>query len=209
MDGVLVASEVRDIPSVVIFAGITGATEHVDEKMEISMIETTMYQFLFRPHWNRLYNTRLEHGLPDIANQGNLFGVEYQARFPTMLAGSPLTYPEIHPSIQHIYIGGIRNESHFEAVSQHILEWLNRDDRQVIYISLGTVCKVSEASLQEWAKQIANQQKFRFIWSLNKDMKILVDKLGLQSEKNIHFSEFLPQFTFLGHKKVKVFVTHG
>ena len=209
LDGVLAAGEVRDMPSVVIFAGITGATENLDEKMEISLFEAMVGQIIFRPHWNILLNRRLEHGLPEIENQGNLFGVEYQARFPTMLAGSPLTYPEIHPSIQHIYIGGIRNESHFEAVSQHILEWLNRDDRQVIYISLGTVCKISEASLQEWAKQIANQQKFRFIWSLHKDMKILVDKLGLQSDANLLFSEFLPQFTLLGHEKVKVFVTHG
>ena len=126
-----------------------------------------------------------------------------------MLAGSPVTYPEIHPSIQNIYIGGIRNESHFEAVSPHILEWLHRDDRKVVYISLGTVFKISEASFQEWAEQIASQQKFRFIWSLNRDMKKLVDKLSLQSDENLLFSEFLPQFSLLGQERVKVFVTHG
>ena len=40
MDGVLVAGEVRDMPSVVIFAGTTGATENIHEKMEISVTET-------------------------------------------------------------------------------------------------------------------------------------------------------------------------
>ena len=209
LDGALVAAEVADFPTAVIMVGNTGATEHAVDKMEFSLMESMFMQIIGRYHWNVLLSTRIEHKLAPLVYQNNFFASEYSIRFPTLEATSPLVYPELHPSVPHVFVGGIRNESHYDTLDPELLNWLDLSDKKVVYISLGTILKITESSLHDWVDKIRNQNEFRFIWFMNSEMQKLADNLNVQSDSSLYLSNFLPQFTLLSHKKVKALVTHG
>ena len=209
MEGALLAGEITNMPTVSLFNALTGAAEHVIEKMEFPISDIIISRLVFGYHLNYVMKTRSSYGMPQLVMQQNLYGAEYQARFPSMVAGSPLFYPEVHPSVHHTFVGGIRNESHFDELDSELEKWLDLGETNVVYISLGTVFKISEAKLAEWVKELRSQDEFRFIWYMNRDMQTLANNLELKSDNKLLISGYLPQFTLLGHKKVKVFVTHG
>ena len=105
MEGALLAGEVNDFPTVSLMNTVTGATEHVVDKMEIPISEIILVQIFWGYYWSHMRKTRAIHGLPSLVEQGNFFFAEYPVRFPTMVAGSPLVYPEVHPSMPHTFIG--------------------------------------------------------------------------------------------------------
>ena len=45
-----------------------------------------------------------------------------------IIATSPKFYPEPHPSLDYIFIGGHRNESDHKPISEELSEWINMVD---------------------------------------------------------------------------------
>ena len=74
---------------------------------------------------------------------------------------------------------------------------------------MGTHTQLERATVLDFVQQVKSQKKYRFIWALSVGMQSLVQDLGLESDDALYFSKYLPQYTLLGHPKVKVFVTHG
>ena len=74
---------------------------------------------------------------------------------------------------------------------------------------MGTHTDLEKATVLDFVQQVKNQKKYRFIWSLSTGMQSLVQDLGCESDETLYLSKYLPQFTLLGHPKVKMFVTHG
>ena len=74
---------------------------------------------------------------------------------------------------------------------------------------MGTHAQLEKATVFDFVKQVKYQKKYRFIWALSVGMQKLVQDLGFESDDTLYLSKYLPQYTLLGHPKVKVFVTHG
>ena len=127
LDGALLAGEIANMPTVVLMSGLMGATENLVDKLETSMMELLIVQLMGSYQWSVLYATRNEHNLEPLVHQNNFFAAEYQARFPTLMPGSPLLYPQFQSPFPHTFIGGIRNASHFDDLSAHLVQWLNQD----------------------------------------------------------------------------------
>ena len=74
---------------------------------------------------------------------------------------------------------------------------------------MGTHTQLEKSTVLDFMQQVKYQKKYRFIWALSVGMQSLVQDLGCESDETLYLSKYLPQFTLLGHPKVKVFVTHG
>ena len=172
-------------------------------------LEMLLQQILFRRHWNLVLQTRVDNNLPAIVYQNNFHSVEYAVRFPTLIATTPNFYPDPHPNAKYLFIGGVRNESHYSVLGPALQKWLDLDERSVMYISLGTIFNLDESNLIDFVDKARRQKDYRFIWSASKKMQRTIASLELESDETLYFSKFLPQFTLLGHPKVKMSVTHG
>ena len=209
LDGSLVAAEVADMPTVVVLAGLPGASERVIDKMEIPLLDLFVGQLFGLFMWPLLLKTRSQHNLPELKLQNFFYFAEYTARFPSSVAWSPMMYPEPHTSLSHLFIGGIRNESHYDNLESNLQKWLDLNDEKIVYISLGTTFKITDAKFEDWIQKIRNQNAIRFFWSVSNDMLRSVNSLNPQPNPTLFLTKFLPQFTLLGHRKVEVFITHG
>ena len=208
-EGVLIAAEVLDIPAAVLLTLTSAGVENVQEKISEPVMETLVWKLAMQKHVEDLRSMRKAFGLADLVSQGDLFPWEYLSRFPMVIITSPEFHPEPHPSLDYIFIGGFRNESDHKPLDLQLLKWMNLDKRDIIYVSMGTFAELDEATVYEFSSQVQKQQKYRFIWSLSETMQETVAKLSLQSDANLFFSKYLPQYTLLGYSKVKVFVTHA
>ena len=147
--------------------------------------------------------------LPPLSDQGFYSAHEYISRFPSLVATSPKFYPEHHQSIPHVFIGGPRNANDYGPLDEKLAHWLSQKQNNVVYLSLGTHFTLTEDQVTNFVEKIRSQNEYEVIWSLGKHMRVLVDKLDLKTDSRMFFSDYLPQYTLLGHEKVKVFVTHG
>ena len=100
-----------------------------------------------------------------------------------------------------MFIGGYRNDN--ESLSAELLDWLNLGSKDVIYLSMGTLLKVEPDKIQELTQQVRKQNRYRVIWSLSVATQAIVSELGLSSDSILNFSKYLPQYTLLGHPKIK------
>ena len=147
--------------------------------------------------------------LPPLTDGGFYSAYEYISRFPSLVATSPKFYPEHHQSIPHVFIGGPRNANDYGPLDEKLAHWLSQKQNNVVYLSLGTHFTLTEDQITDFVEKIMSQNEYDVIWSLGKYMRVLVDKLDLKTDSRLFFSDYLPQYTLLGHEKVKVFVTHG
>ena len=74
---------------------------------------------------------------------------------------------------------------------------------------MGTHTQLEKLTVLDFVQQVKYQTKYRYIWALSVGMQSLVQDLGFESDDTPYLSKYLPQYTLLGHPKVKVLVTHG
>ena len=169
--------------------------------MSIKLMSHSFYQYFL--------GLRRKHNLPELDDHGYIYPHEYIARFPSLVGTSPKFYPEHHPSIPHIFLGGPRNAEDYGPLGDELSHWLSKDEKAVVYLSLGTHFTLSESQISEFVGNVRKQNNYRVIWSLGREMRVLANSLELSTDHKLFFSDYLQQFTLLGHEKVKVFVNHG
>mmetsp|Transcript_13813 Transcript_13813/g.23561 ORF Transcript_13813/g.23561 Transcript_13813/m.23561 type:complete len:237 (+) Transcript_13813:108-818(+) len=94
-----------------------------------------------------------------------------------------------------------------ELQTQHseLYEWLNkskRDGKQVVYVSLGTVCQWNKWSVDAIFNGL-KRLDVRVIWSLNNP-----DLLPTQNDPAFFTREWLPQAQILAHPAVRAGLSH-
>ena len=173
------------------------------------MVEVMLVKLMSHSFHQFFMGLRRKHNLPELDDHEFFYPREYIARFPSLIGTTPKFYPEHHPSIPHIFIGGPRNADDYGPLSDELSYWLSKDEKPVIYLSLGTHFTLNENQVFDFVVHVRKQNDYRLIWSLGREMQALVNKLELYTDHELFFSDYLQQFTLLGHEKVKVFVTHG
>lgn len=173
------------------------------------MVELMVIKLVFYRYFTFFMEHRASINLPPLSYEGGYSVHEYISRFPSLIATSPKFYPEHHESIPHIFLGGPRNASDYGPLDDNLVEWLSQKQTAVIYLSLGTLFTLTEGQITDFVEKVRFQERYAVIWSLGNEMRSLVNHLNLVTDEKLFFSDFLPQYTLLGHEKVKVFVTHG
>ena len=173
------------------------------------MVDIILVKLFTQSYRNYFRSLREKHNLPELDYHGDFSPHEYLSRFPSLIATSPAFYFDHHPSIPSIFLGGPRNAEDYGPIRDNLSNWLNQEKSSVVYLSLGTHFTLSESQILEYVQNIRNQESYRLIWSLGKEMQTLVANLELTTDEKLFFSDYLPQYTLLGHEKIKIFVTHG
>ena len=206
----LIVAEKFDIPVVALSPGVPGGVGCIQDKWPVRMHELFILKPFFVKYWSWFAEKRSENNLPDIDYQGQFITTEYSDRFPMIIPTSPSLYPKPHPGIEHIYIGGLRNEHNLPKISHDLLTWIDKSDLDIIYISLGTHTSFEAEEITDLVAKIKAQNRFRFIWPLGIGLQKVAESAGLLDEKSdlIYLSDYLPQYAILGHPRVKVFVSH-
>ena len=207
--GVFLSAETFDMPIIVSTPGTSISVEYADEKHEVGFFELIIYNYALGVFTSFIAESRRKRKLPELVSQNDLVPFEYYSRFPALIYTSPSFFPAPHKSVEHLFIGGYRNNTDLEPLSPELLEWIDYDSLDVIYVSMGTHIKLPRQKIQDFTEKVYQQNNFRVIWSLSVGMQKTVSELGLTSDRKMFFSKYLPQYTLLGHPKVKVFVTHG
>ena len=202
-------AEKYDLPAVVQAAGMPGGVEHIQDKMSWSVIDSLAFKLALRNFFNYLANLRTELDLPPFEDQAHFFPCDNYGRYPTLTPTSPLFYPEPHPSMDYLYIGGLRNASHYPPLTPELLKWIDSTDSDVVYISLGTHFALDPQVFKTFVSSLKEQKEFRVIWALGNGLQKVAESLEIKSGYRIWLSGYLPQYTVLGHPKVKIFVTHA
>ena len=211
--GAVLAAEKFDIPVIQQTPGTMAGIEHVQDKFSQSLSEIFVLKLFFSDCWAWKYNRRALDNLPDFVDfQGHFFLNEFSDRYPFFIPGSLPLYSQPHPSQngEFIFIGGIRNESHFKKLDQSMQSWIDKDETDIIYISLGTHSVLDPEIMKNFYENVQNQNKYRVIWSLGLGLERTAKETEIYSQNSdrILLSDYLPQYTLLGHPKVKVFVSH-
>ena len=206
----LVAAERFNIPTIIQSPGLPGGTDCIQDKWPITMFELFLMKPFGKKCWSYINDKRAELKLPELDFQGEFMLTEYSDRFPMVIPMSPSFYPKPHPNVDHIYLGGLRNVENLPELSPELIAWMDRNDKQIVYISLGTHSVLDETELKDFVDNLKSQSKYRFIWSLGIGLENMAKSLGIFSEDNdmVYLSDFLPQYTLLGHPKVKLYVSH-
>ena len=208
--GVFLSAESFDIPIIMSTPGISLAVEHADEKQEASFMEILIYnKYALSAFKKYIEESRVERNLPKVLSQTDMIPFDYHCRFPSIIYASPSFFPQPHESVDFIFIGGYRNGTEAELLSEELEHWLSLSSLDIIYVSMGTHVKISQDKMRDFTDGVREQNRFRVIWSLSVGMQKAVADLGLASDHSLYFSKYLPQYTLLGHPKVKLFVTHG
>ena len=208
--GAMVAAEKFDLPVIVQTVAMSGGVEHIQDKIPISFLDTLKFKYFYTPCWNWIDEKRQELRLPELDWQGRFTYQEYPIRFPMLLITSPSFFPEPHPSAEYIYIGGIRDESLTEKLGSKISSWIETDERDIIYVSLGTISALTKEDFADFREKVLKQNQFRVIWSLSIGLQNVAKEMKVFQEENevLYLSDYLPQYALLGRSKVKYFVTH-
>ena len=127
-EGVLVAAELANIPIAVLLTGVSTGAEKIQDKSNETVLTNIAFKLALYNHVKYMESLRAEWGLPKMVSQHPIFPWEYVARFPMIIATSPKFYPEPHPSLDYIFIGGNRNESDHKPISEELSEWINMVD---------------------------------------------------------------------------------
>ena len=209
--GVFLSAESFDIPIILSTPGTSVAVENMDIKQEAAFWEMVIFKFVFNGFGKYIEKSRLERKLPEVVSQWDIIiPFEYNSRFPAMIYTSPQFYPKPHETMDYIFIGGFRNDSeNVEVLSEPLTDWINLDSLDVIYVSMGTLINLPDHQIKDFSDEVRKQNQYRVVWSLSVSMQETVNNMGLTSDSMLYFSNYLPQYTLLGHPKVKLFVTHG
>ena len=208
--GSLLVAEKYDMPMIIQSPGIPGGSECVQDKWPVKIFEL----YLLKPFVSKcrkfIENKRAELNLPNLDYQGGFLGTEYSDRFPMFVPTSPSVYPKPHPSVEHVYLGGLRDEKLHPKLSPELELWIGKNGNDIVYISLGTHSTLENEELKTFVENLKSQSKLRFIWSLGLGLENKAKSLNIFDEKHdsVFLSNYLPQYTLLGHPSVKIYVSH-
>jgi UDP:flavonoid glycosyltransferase YjiC (YdhE family) len=90
-----------------------------------------------------------------------------------------------------------------KQIPVELQEWL--DQGPVIYMSFGTIAVVLKDQVESLLEGLTSS-KFRVLWSCSSDQQT---QLPTKLPSNFRIEPFVPQLEVLGHKNVKLFITHG
>lgn len=86
-------------------------------------------------------------------------------------------------------------------------QWLNEQEKPVVYVAFGTLHVFDKVSLRNLTQELKNvSHKCSLLWSLPKDQQSLLEKDKIPS--NCRIEKFVPQWSVLNHPNVKCFVSH-
>ena len=117
--------------------------------------------------------------------------------------GSPFLADGLRPIMPNTILAGLMTCEPAKPLPKDLNDWVEGAKEGVIYISFGSAVQTSEMP-EERRKLLLNvfsKLKERVIWKWGEDMP---DKPA-----NVKISPWLPQPDVLGHKNVKMFITHG
>ncbi|XP_063720314.1 UDP-glucuronosyltransferase 2A2-like [Symsagittifera roscoffensis] len=184
--GSLLVGEKYNMPTIHQSPGLPGGVECIQDKWPVTLFELYLLKPFGKKCWNFIQEKRTQLNLPDMDYQGGFIGTEYSDRFPMFLPTSPSIYPKPHHTTEHIYLGGLRDEQLHPKLSPELESWIKKNDKNIIYISLGTHSTLETEELRAFVDSLKSEAKYRFIWSLG---------LGLENKAK-------------KNPKVKVYVSH-
>ena len=209
--GSIIAAEQFDIPVLVQVPGAPAGVEHVQEKWFNGILESVIVKLIYKPCTDWIIEKRRVLGLPEMDYQGGFLCGDYPSHFPLIVPTSPSIYPEPHSSVEHIYIGGIRDESKLPKLNPDLEQWILKDDLDIVYISLGTHSILDKDALKVLVDKLYTIKDYRVIWAMSTGMQELAEGFGKfgKFEDKFYIGGFLPQYTLLKHDRIKIFVTHA
>ena len=209
--GAIIAAEQFNIPVLVQVPGVPAGVEHVQEKWFSGVLDSVIVKVIYKPCTDWIIEKRRGLGLPEMDYQGGFVCADYSSHFPLIVPTSPSIYPEPHSSVEHIYIGGIRDESQHPKLNPELERWIFKDDLDIVYISLGTHSILDKDALKAFVEKIHTIKDYRVIWAMSTGMQEIVKEFGKfeKFEEKFYIGGFMPQYTLLRHNRIKIFVTHA
>lgn len=117
-----------------------------------------------------------------------------------------LDYPQgLLPLTQHV--GPLLSQRN-KSLSSDLSQWLeNKEEKSVIYISMGSIVSVDVAIAKAFIEGIRNT-KYSVIWSLSKANQDILSSISFDT-KQYFISSWIPQVTLLQHNSIGIAILHG
>ena len=208
--GVIIAAEQHNVPVLVQIPGAPSGVENVQEKWFAGVVDSIIVKIIYKTCTDWIVEKRRSLGLPEMDYQGGFVCADYSSHFPLIVPTSPSIYPEPHSSVEHIYIGGIRDDSKLPKLKPDLEKWIIKDDLDIVYVSLGTHSLLDKDALKVFVDKLYTIKGYRVIWATSTGLQEMVQELGVfeKFEDKFYIGGFMPQFTLLKHDRIKIFVTH-
>ena len=116
-----------------------------------------------------------------------------------------LEYLEFKTNAHHV--GFIPDETSFKSLSPELESFLQKSNKPVVYMSLGTVFKIEVSKLEALLADFADQEMYSVIWAVSEGYEELKSKE--LDGGNVLLVTKIAQFSLLMLEKVQVFITHA
>ena len=138
--------------------------------------------------------------------------LEYMSAAPSQY------YPQIVPTsigfefsrlVQPLteYVGPILGQS-VDPIPDDMLSWLDsKQDRTVIYVSMGSLINLSTSTGRAIAEGVMNTN-YSTLWSLQESNRGFLSKLKIDPNQ-VHLSAWTPQLSVLRHSAIGMSIVHG
>ena len=205
----VVMAEKYKLPVIVSVPLEPGGVQHLQDKIHRSVFESIILKVTaFSGLIEDIKRERKELKLPDVDDQGDFTTAEYYGRFPMIFPTSPNFFPQPHKSAKFHFVGGLRSDDVTKPLGSEMASWIEKDGKPLIYISLGTHLVLPEKDLKTFVDGVNKQDQYKFIFSMGSGLEKVIQDAGVESSGKILFSQYLPQYTLLGHASIRMFVTH-
>ncbi|XP_063724173.1 putative UDP-glucuronosyltransferase ugt-56 isoform X3 [Symsagittifera roscoffensis] len=178
-----------------------------------ALLSTSQY-FLFSPIFHFIQEQYDLHGLsiPETENDGSLPFSYYYRHTIVINQGLPqLNLRNISKLDEpdNIFYTGFRPDKHLypKIEEEALLEFIRKDNKTIIFVSLGTVFDIGEKRQLDFLAEIESQNEFKFVWAV---LDKYTEKLrqAQKNDKTLFIGSYLPQGSILMEDNVKVFLTH-
>ena len=154
------------------------------------------------------FNSQLRN-LPAIcsANYSSYLSGVYGTTMP-LIVGTVMgfEYPRTVLPMTH-YVGSITLKS-TEAVPEEMDSWLKRkDDRSVVYISMGSTAHISRNIGSAIVNGIT-ATNYSVVWSLRKANRDILEGLEVDEDR-FFIADWVPQQALLQHRAIRMSIVHG
>lgn len=153
----------------------------------------------------RSVKRRKAAGIRNVFGQPEKYGASARAVFAFSAFG--IEFPFSAPDNLHMLGPMIPPVDPFGSQGGELADWLDAHE-SVVYVCLGTMAKLTTDQLTALAGALDRLgPRHRVLWKLPKEQRA---QLPLGLGDHIRFEEWVPsQLAVLGHRNVRVFVTHG